>query len=109
MPFLIHLAANPARFFYVFSAGLCVSRVASLLVIGVLSSTTDIPPPVANQPAARLMPALTNHAAATSPPHAQATIYMSDSQNDAQLREWIKRNAESMEILKKTTKEMPLR
>jgi restriction system protein len=36
-------------------------------------------------------------------------IYASDSQNDAALREWKKRNAESMKILEKTTKEMPLR
>jgi restriction system protein len=36
-------------------------------------------------------------------------IYASDSQDDAELREWKKRNAESMKVLEKTTKEMPLR
>jgi restriction system protein len=36
-------------------------------------------------------------------------IYASEEQNDAELREWKKRNAESMKILRKTTKEMPLR
>jgi restriction system protein len=43
------------------------------------------------------------------PPRRQAAIYASDSQDNAQLREWKKRNAESMKILEKTTKEMPLR
>lgn len=90
------------------------SMVASLLVIGALSVTTTtpppvIPPPVAMQPTAQPMPAHTYHPAVTSPPRQQSTIYMNDSQDDAQLRDWKKRNAESMKILEKTTKEMPLR
>nr|WP_229792712.1 restriction endonuclease [Rhodanobacter panaciterrae] len=90
------------------------SMVASLLVIGAFSVTTTtpppvIPPPAAMQPTAQPMPALTYHPAVTSPPRQQSTIYMNDSQDDAQLRDWKKRNAESMKILEKTTKEMPLR
>ena len=42
-------------------------------------------------------------------PDEQATIHASDPHNDAELREWKKRNAESMKILEKTTKEIPLR
>ncbi len=89
--------------------------VASLLVIGVLSSTaTTTPPPampspVAIQPPNQRMPALAHRPTATSSPRQQAAIYASDSQDDVQMREWKKRNAESMKILEKTTKEMPLR
>ena len=94
---------------------LCGSMAASLLVIGVLSSSTAnapppvIPPPVVIRPAAQPIPAPMPRAAAKpSPqPHKQAVIFLSDSQNDAQLREWKKRNAESMKILEKTTKELP--
>lgn len=91
------------------------SMVASLLVIGILSSATATkptsftPPPVAIQAAARPLPAPTYRPAATPSPHPQASIYLSDSQDAAALREWKKRNAESMKILEKTTKEMPLR
>jgi len=91
------------------------SMVASLLLIGVLSSATAtkptpfIPPPVAIQPVARFMLAPAHRPTAISQPHPQAVIYMSDSESDVQLREWKKRNAESMKILEKTTKEMPLR
>jgi restriction system protein len=85
--------------------------VASLLVICALSPATaisplpTIPSPVAIQPAIQRMPALAHQ----PPPRQQAAIYASDSQDDAQLRKWKKRNAESMKILEKTTKEMPLR
>ena len=96
------------------------SMVASLLVIGLLSSATAtnppaavvhppiVPRPIAIRPTAQPMPAPIHRPAATSPPHPQAVIYMSDSEDDAQLHEWKKRNAESMKILEKTTKEMPL-
>jgi restriction system protein len=92
------------------------SMVASLLVIAALSSATANapspvvpPPPVTIQPAAQSIPASTRHSAATPPPQPQAVIYASNPQNDAQLRDWKKRNAESMKILEKTTKELPLR
>jgi restriction system protein len=91
------------------------SMAACLLVIGVLSPATTTAPtpvgllPIAIQTATQPMQAPTHQSIATSPQHPQATIYMSDAQNAAQLREWKKRNAESMKILEKTTKEMPLR
>ncbi|HTN76227.1 MAG TPA: restriction endonuclease [Pirellulaceae bacterium] len=92
------------------------SMIASLLLIAALSSATANapspvapPPPVAIQPAAQSIPASTRHSAATPPSQPQAVIYASNPQNDAQLRDWKKRNAESMKILEKTTKEMPLR
>jgi hypothetical protein len=59
------------------------------------------------QPAGLPKPALM-HAA---PPHATrpaAVIYASNEQNDAQLREWKNRKAASMNILEKTTNQMPL-
>ncbi|OOG51540.1 restriction endonuclease [Rhodanobacter sp. C01] len=92
------------------------SMLASLLVIGVLASGTSvappnaIPSPAATRPAAvRLQAPMSRPAPATPSAHPQATIYMSDSQDAAQLREWKKQNAESMKILEKTTKEVPLR
>jgi restriction system protein len=92
------------------------SMLASLLVIGALASGTAVAPPsvtpspVATQPAAvRLRAPMSRPAPATPSAHPQATIYMSDSQDAAQLREWKKQNAESMKILEKTTKEVPLR
>lgn len=91
------------------------SMAACFLVIGVLSSATTTapisvdPPSVAIQPTTLPMQAHAPRSVATSSPQPQATIYMSDSQNAAQLREWKKRNAESMKILEKTTKVMPLR
>ena len=105
---------------------LCGSMVVGLLMIGVISSSTAtvpppvILPPVTATPAVSRLPVATQHAAQPNPPSAsyhsatpvpqqQAVIYASDSQNDAQLREWKKRNAESMKILDKTTKSMPLR
>lgn len=93
---------------------LCGSMAASLLLIAALSpSTTTVPPPVAvsidTQATYRPEPAYIPRPSAASTPHAQPTIYASESQNDAELREWKKRNAESMKILEKTTKEMPLR
>jgi len=92
------------------------SMLASLLVIGTLASGTAVAPPsatpspTATQPATvRLQAPMSRPAPATPSAHPQATIYMSDSQDAAQLREWKKQNAESMKILEKTTKEVPLR
>jgi restriction system protein len=91
------------------------SMAAILLMIAIFLSATAIEPalltqpPAAIQPAAQAIPTPMPRLAATSPPHDQAVTYASDSQNDAQLREWKKRNAESMKILEKTTQEMPLR
>jgi restriction system protein len=95
------------------------SMVASLLVIAVLSSSAATAPPAfatvpvavqpVFQPVFQPAPAPTRRPATPPTPHPQAVIYASDSKNDAQLREWKKRNAESMKILEKTTKEMPLR
>jgi restriction system protein len=92
------------------------SMLASLLVIRALASGTAvappsaIPSPVATQPSAiRLQAPTSRSAPATPSAHPQATIYMSDSQDAAQLREWKRQNAESMRILEKTTKEVPLR
>jgi restriction system protein len=91
------------------------SMAASLLVIGALSpASMDSPTPAittnfAIPPRVPTMSASIHHPTAPSPTRPQAIIYLSDSQNDAQLREWKKRNAESMKILEKTTKEMPLR
>ncbi|CAM0999284.1 Restriction endonuclease [Rhodanobacter sp. Root179] len=91
------------------------SMVASLLLITVLSSSTPTEPPpavaspIVTQTAYRPEPPSLPRPAAASAAHAKATIYVSDSQNDAELREWKKQNAESMKILEKTTKEMPLR
>ncbi len=97
---------------------LCGSMAASLLVIAALSpSTTAVSPviavPVGPAPAvfqAAYREALSVPRPAAAPvPRTQATIYASELQNDAELREWKKRNDESMKILEKTTKEMPLR
>lgn len=94
---------------------LCGSMFAGLLVIAALSPKTAnapvpaIPPPVATQPVARPTPPLRRLPAATPAPQPKAVIYLSNSQNDEQLREWKKRNAESMKILDKTTKELPHR
>lgn len=98
---------------------LCGSMVASLLLIAALSpSATTVPPviavpvgptPAVFQAAYRPEAPSARRPAAAPVPRAQATIYASELQNDAKLREWKKRNAESMKILEKTTKEMPLR
>lgn len=93
------------------------SIAASLLLIAGLSpSTTSTPqaraivtPPVVFQPTPRPKPPSIPHRSTAPTPHTQPVIYASDSQSDAELREWKKRNAESMKILEKTTKEMPLR
>ena len=93
---------------------LCGSMVAGLLIISVLSSTNAkapspspiIPSQVIIQPTARAISAPSVRPAATPP---RATISLSNSQDSAELRGWKKRNAESMKILEKTTKEMPLR
>lgn len=99
---------------------LCGSMVGSLLLIAALSpSTATAPPPAAAVPvdaAPAVVPTAyrpespnISRPAATPTPRAQATIHASEPQNDTDLREWKKRNAESMRILEKTTKEMPLR
>lgn len=91
------------------------SMVAGLLLIaGLSSSTLTAPPPVVASPVATRPTYAPESRSLSRPttvptPHAQATIYASDPQNDAEFREWKKRNAESMKILEKTTKEMPLR
>ncbi|EIL94075.1 restriction endonuclease [Rhodanobacter spathiphylli] len=91
------------------------SMVAGLLLIAGLSpSTPTAPLPVVVSPGVtrttyRPRPPILPRPATAPTPHTRATIYVSDSQNDAELREWKKRNAESMKILEKTTKEMPLR
>ena len=88
---------------------------ASLLVIAALSSATAnapaplIPPPATIQPAARLISLPPHRPPATPATQPKAVIYLTDSQDDEQLREWKKRNAESMKILEKTTKELPHR
>lgn len=91
------------------------SMIASLLIIAALSLSTkasppaDVPAPVTLQPALQPKPVPLRPTTPPSLPRPQAAIYASNPQNDAQLREWKKRNAESMKILEKTTKEMPLR
>jgi restriction system protein len=91
------------------------SMVAGLLLIAGLSpSTPTAPPLVVVSPSVtrttyRPRPPTLPRPATALAPQVQATIYVSDSQNDAELREWKKRNAESMKILERTTKEMPLR
>lgn len=94
---------------------LCGSMVAALLIIGVLSSATAntpspvIPQQVVIQPTAQAISTPSVRPTAPPPLKPRATISLSDSQNTEELREWKKRNAESMKILEKTTKEMPLR
>jgi len=89
------------------------SMFASLLAIAALSiSTRSLPPattPAVAQSSLQPKPEHVHPATPRSVPLQQAVIQAIDPQNDAQLREWKKRNAESMRILKKTTKEMPLR
>jgi len=91
------------------------SMAASLLLIAALSSSTaSAPQPVITAPAVVQTAAspeskLTSPHSVTSTPHSRPTIYASESQNDVDLREWKRQNAESMKILEKTTKEMPLR
>ncbi len=94
---------------------LIASMFASLLVIAALSPATTapislaVPSPVTSQSLARPALAPVPRARAAPPTTQPPVIYASDPQNDAELREWEKRNAESMKILEKTTKEMPLR
>lgn len=93
------------------------SMAASLfLIAGLSSSTTSTSPatsmaasPVAFQPTPRPQPPPVPRRAPTPTPRAQPVIYASNSQSDAELREWKKRNAESMKILEKRVKEVPLR
>lgn len=87
------------------------SMLVCLLVISALSSPSVPPSPLSSTPNTEpaFRPTVTHQPPTPSTPRSQATIYASDSQNDAQLLEWKKRNAESMKILEKTTKEMPLR
>ena len=91
------------------------SMFASLLLIAALaSSTASTPQPVIAAPTpiqaatSPERPQTSRHSVTPIPP-ARATIYASESQNDAEMREWKRQNAESMKILEKTTKEMPLR
>ena len=91
------------------------SMVASLLVIAGFSSSTASAPqpivaaPVVVQTTVRPEPPSIPRHSATPTSHTQPAIYASESQNDVELREWKRQNAESMKILEKTTKEMPLR
>jgi restriction system protein len=92
------------------------SMLASLLVIGALASgnaaapPSATPSPVATQPAAfQPQTPMSRPPPATPSAQPQATIYRSQSLDAAQLREWKKQNAESMKILEKTTREVPLR
>jgi restriction system protein len=87
------------------------SMLVSLVVISALSFPSVTPSPLSSTPNTEpaFKPTVTHQPPTPLTPRTQATIYASDSQNDAQLREWKKRNAESMRILEKTTKEMPLR
>ncbi|MGP1666400.1 MAG: hypothetical protein ACTS5I_10935 [Rhodanobacter sp.] len=91
------------------------SMLASLLVITGLSVATKTTPPRATSPHTTLQPVIQpiptpTHRAKIAPQvQRKAVIYTSTPQDDAQLRDWKKRNAESMEILKKTTKEIERR
>ena len=95
------------------------SMLAGLLVIAVLSPSPKAAPSIAVQ-ATHPTPASAPRALLPKPvpvhrvtqPSAlrpQAVIYASDPQNYVQLREWKRRNAASMKILEKTTKEVRLR
>jgi len=92
------------------------SMAATLLVIGVFSSTTAtttqppiIPSPIAIQTTVRPTPTPMRRPTAPPPSQPQTVIYAGVPRTDAELREWKRRNAESMKILEKTTKEMPIR
>lgn len=93
------------------------SIAAGLLLIAGLSPSTASTsqarpiavPPVAFQSTLRPEPQPIPHRSAAPTPSPQSVIYASDTQDDAELREWKKSNAEAMKILEKTTKEMPLR
>jgi restriction system protein len=106
------------------SLALAGSMMVSLLAIAGLSIITAAPHATATTPlaaqTARSMPQPASMAASKpapvtmrhtppQPSHPRASIYASNPQNDPTLREWTKRNAESMKMLEKTTKEMPLR
>lgn len=95
------------------------SMLASLLAIAVFSPSAKVAAPIsvqathptpASAPRAFLPKPVRVHRV-TQPSAARPgpVIYASDPQDDAQLREWKKRNAASMKILEKTTKEVPLR
>jgi len=94
---------------------LIASMAACLLMIAVLSPSSPTallpvaPMPAVVQAVAQPEPPLIRRLSTTSAPHSQAVIYASESHDDEQLREWKRRNAESMKILEKTTKKMPLR
>ena len=93
------------------------SMIASLLVIGVLSMrTATAPPPPVFSPHNAIQPVTQPSSApirlpspATPPSQPQAVIYSSAPQNNTELREWKKRHDESMKILERTTKKIPLR
>jgi restriction system protein len=91
------------------------SMVASLLVIAMFSTSTATAPsavaatPVAIQNVGQPEPPPAPRPSMATAPHIQPASYVSESQNDAEIREWKRQNAESMKILEKTTKVMPLR
>jgi len=91
------------------------SMFAGLIVVAAISPSThtassaaapaQATPYRATQPGSGHVRPMASRAA----PRQQAIIYASNPRNDAQLREWKKRNAESMKILEKTTRELPRR
>jgi restriction system protein len=98
------------------------SMIVSLLAIASFSMTITAPHVTASAPSTehpiRSAPQPVRMVASGPAParhapqqlrHPQALIYASDPQSDPGLREWKKRNAASMKILERTTKEMPLR
>jgi restriction system protein len=90
------------------------SMAASLLLIAILTTSASTAPspmvpsliPAVTQGTPESPSVLTPH---LNGPSAQPTSYVREYRNDALERDWKKRNAESMKILEKTTKEMPLR
>lgn len=89
------------------------SMVAGLLVIAALSPSSA-PAPVVVAPVVTQTtysapaPSYQPHPSVAPTRRPRATIHGSDAQDKAELREWKKRNAESMKIIEKSTKEMPL-
>jgi restriction system protein len=92
---------------------LCGMMAASLLLIAALSTSTVtapsvIPTTALTQPVHQPAPIPVPQPSAP-PIRAQPMSYVRESQDNAELHDWEKRNTESMKILQKTTKEMPLR
>lgn len=92
------------------------SMVASLLLIAALSPSNTrtskqpaVEEPGAAQPAVNQeSPSTPGHEIALSP-RARTSVHERKSGDEEELRQWKRQNAESMRILEKTTKEMPLR